>query len=727
MPQRFDDVGECVETVLRRVGKRIVLALPLALGKPVPFVNELYRRAARDPSIDLKIITAFSLSRPRGSSDLERRFLDPFVARVFGDYPDLDYVAATKAGTLPANVEVIEFFLETGQYLGSPYAQQHYLSANYTHVARDVLARGVNVIAHLIATRTIDGREQVSLSCNPDVTLDLLPAIEARRRAGHEIVMVGEVNGNLPFMLGDAQVPPETFDFVLEHPRYEFDLFAPPNLALGTADHLIGLYASMLVRDGGTLQLGIGELGDAIVYALQLRHQQNATWRQALDHLGAARRFGELAESIGGTGIFEHGVYGCTEMFVDGFLDLYRSGILKRRVYPHLQVQRLLNAGRMNETLNADVLDELIADGMAPLINAAEFARLQAVGVFDAECVHDGHRIRTPRGGWVPADLSDREARATIAGECIGRRLRGGVLVHGAFFLGPRGFYGALRELPDVERAQFNMTSVGFINQVTGEDIALRIAQRRDARFINTSMMMTLLGGAISDQLEDGRVVSGVGGQFNFVAMAHALPDARSILAVRATRAKDGRVSSNILWSYGHVTIPRHLRDIVITEYGIADLRGKTDAECIAAMLAVTDSRFQGDLLSRAKAAGKLPRDFQIPDAHRNNTPAALERALAGHRRGGLFSEFPFGTDFTSEEIVLARALKSLRGRTSTLPGKLAALAGALVSGRPDDDTRSYLARMNMLDERGVKQRLLRRMLASAVREALRHRPDNGA
>ena len=51
----------------------------------------------------------------------------------------------------------------------------------------------------------------------------------------------------------------------------------------------------------------------------------------------------------------------------------------------------------------------------------------------------------------------------------------------------------------------------------------------------------------------------------------------------------------------------------------------------------------------------------------------------------------------------------------------------ALVSGRPDDDTRSYLARMNMLDERGVKQRLLRRMLASAVREALRHRPDNGA
>ncbi len=716
MPERFDDVGECVETVLRRVGKRIVLALPLALGKPVPFVNELYRRAARDPSIDLKIFTAFSLSRPRAASDLERRFLDPFVARVFGNYPELDYVAAVKAGTLPPNVQVIEFFLETAQYLGSPYAQQHYLSSNYTHVARDVLARGVNVIAHLIAMRSVEGREQVSLSCNPDVTLDLLPALQERRRAGREIVMVGEVNRNLPFMLGDAQVPPETFDLVLEHPRYEFDLFAPPNLALSTADHLLGLHASTLVRDGGTLQLGIGELGDAIVYAMQLRHQQNEIWRQVLDDVGARRRFGMLAESIGGTGIFEHGVYGCTEMFVDGFLDLYRCGILKRRVYPHLQVQRLLNAGRLSETLNAEVLDELIAAGMTPLIDAAEFAKLQAVGVFDADCVHDGHRIRTPRGGWVPADLSNPDARAIIAGECIGRHLRGGVLMHGGFFLGPRGFYGALRELPDVERAQFNMTSVGFINQVDGEDIALRIAQRREARFINTSMLMTLLGAAISDQLEDGRVVSGVGGQFNFVSMAHALPDARSILAVRATRTKDGRVSSNIVWSYGHVTIPRHLRDIVITEYGIADLRGKTDAECIAAMLAVTDSRFQDDLVARARAAGKLPRDFSIPDAHRNNTPQALERALALHRRAGLFSEFPFGTDFTSEEVVLARALKSLRARTSTLPGKLAAIAGALFSGRPDDETRPLLARMKLADERGLRSRLLGRLLVAALR-----------
>ena len=48
-------------------------------------------------------------------------------------------------------------------------------------------------------------------------------------------------------------------------------------------------------------------------------------------------------------------------------------------------------------------------------------------------------------------------------------------------------------------------------------------------------MMATALGDAVSDGLEDGRIVSGVGGQYNFVAMAHALDDARSVLMFRVT------------------------------------------------------------------------------------------------------------------------------------------------------------------------------------------------
>jgi acyl-CoA hydrolase len=200
-----------------------------------------------------------------------------------------------------------------------------------------------------------------------------------------------------------------------------------------------------------------------------------------------------------------------------------------------------------------------------------------------------------------------------IASECLSRRLDGGRVLHGGFILGPRAFYSALRNLPESDRVAFNMTSVRWTNEPGGPDHELKVAQRRHARFINTTMMVTGLGAAVSDALESGQVVSGVGGQFNFVSQAHALPDARSILLVRSTRNSGGKVSSNIVWNYGHTTVPRHMRDVVVTEYGVAALRGLTDRDCVAALLAVTDSRFQADLLNDAKKAGrsKPPIRFQ--------------------------------------------------------------------------------------------------------------------
>src|SRR3546814_9225910 len=99
-------------------------------------------------------------------------------------------------------------------------------------------------------------------------------------------------------------------------------------------------------------------------------------------------------------------------------------------------------------------------------------------------------------------------------------------------------------------------------------------------------MMTNLLGAATSDALDNGQVVSGVGGQYNFVAMAHALRESRSTLMLRAVRESGGKTRSYVVWTYGHTTIPRHLRDVAITEYGIADLRGRNDEACIRAILA---------------------------------------------------------------------------------------------------------------------------------------------
>jgi acyl-CoA hydrolase len=353
VPRLFDDVAECVENTLSRVGPHVVLALPLGIGKPNPLVNEFYRRAQRDSSIKLQIYTALSLRAPQWKGELERRFLEPLVRRLFGGDVPLDYVRDLHAGTVPPNVQVTEFFLDPGALLGVGAAQRNYVSTNYTHVASDVAARGVNVIAQLVAKRNIDGRTEYSLGSNPDVTLDLLELLAPQRRKGREVVVIGEVNRQMPFMFGPAAVDADELDCIIEHPRYEYDLFAPPNQRLGSVDHAIGLYGARLVRDGGTLQLGIGELGDAVVYGLQLRQQQNGEFRDVLRNLKADERFGDGLDSVGGAGPLTAGLYGCTEMFVDGFLDLYRTGVLRRRVYEDLAIQRLLNAGVIGERIDA--------------------------------------------------------------------------------------------------------------------------------------------------------------------------------------------------------------------------------------------------------------------------------------------------------------------------------------------------------------------------------------
>jgi acyl-CoA hydrolase len=721
MPRTFDDVAECVENTLSRVGPHIVLALPLGIGKPNPLANEFYRRARRDPSITLKIFTALSLRAPQWKGELERRYLEPLVQRLFGGCVPLDYVRDLHEGNVPHNVQILEFFLDPGALLNVAHSQRHHVSSNYTHVARDVAAHGVNVIGQLVAKRSVDGRAEYSLGSNPDVTVDLLELLAPQRKQGRSVVVIGEVNRQMPFMFGPAAVEADTFDYLVEHPRYDYDLFAPPNQRLSTVDYAIGLYGARLVRDAGTLQIGIGELGDALVYGLQLRQQQNTEFLDILRALKAEERFGATLSSIGDTASFETGLYACTEMFIDGFLELYRSGVLRRRVYPDVRVQRLLNRGEIGERVDERLLAALAGEGFGSPLKPAEFQVLQDLGVFRGDCRYVDGRIENSEGLCAAALIDTASGRRELLRLCAGRQLQGGNLLHAGFFLGPRGFYAALRDLPESERRQFSMGGVAFVNQL-GSDEELKIAQRGHARFINSTMMVTLLGAAVSDGLADGRVVSGVGGQYNFVAMAHALPGARSILALRSTRTKHSSVTSNILWNYGNTTIPRHLRDVVVTEYGVADLRGLTDQDVIAALLNIADSRFQDGLKHEAQAAGKLRRDYRIPDRHRDNTPRALEERFILARARGLFSDFPFGTDLTTEEILLAEALSNLQQKATGWP-RIGALIGALTSPGIPAAVKPALERMSLAKPGTRQEWLWQRLLVRELRDVVSRRP----
>mgnify|MGYP001813235391 FL=1 len=290
-------------------------------------------------------------------------------------------------------------------------------------------------------------------------------------------------------------------------------------------------------------------------------------------------------------------MFAATVLFVDSFMHLFDSGILQRRVYDHLVLQRLLNEGVITEQVTRDMVFHLLERrAIRPQLTEQDARFLRQFGIFRQDLEFDhGHWVLRD-GRRIEADFNRENCADDMLEHCLGDRLQHGATVHAAFFAGPRAFYDWLNAMPKSKRALIHMKSVVKINQLYGHEDLDRL-HRTGARFVNTTMMMTLFGAAVSDGLADGRVVSGVGGQYNFVAMAHALPDGHSLLQLRSTREEAGRTYSSIVFNYGHVTIPRHLRDIVITEYGIADLRGKTDTEVAAALIQVADSRFQDDLV----------------------------------------------------------------------------------------------------------------------------------
>ena len=620
-PAVYQDAAAIADAILREVGSKIVLALPLGLGKANHIANALYLRATADSTIQLEIFTALTLEAPQAGTDLERRFLEPISKRLFSGYPDLLYAQALRKGTLPKNVKVSEFFFLAGRWLTNPRAQQNYVSANYTHVPRYLLERGVNVIAQLVAKQVVDGETRYSLSCNTDLTLDLL---RARDDGNANFILVCEVNSELPFMPGEGDLAASTFSHVLDSPATDFPLFAAPKEAVNFTEYAIGLHVAGLIPDGGTLQLGIGQEADAVARSLILRQHDNAAFCEALARLSSDGHKPALPH----LSPFIDGLHGLSEMLVDAFLPLIDAGILKREV--------------------------------------------------------------------------------------------DGALLHAGFFLGPAEFYRALREMPKKDLARLRMVSVSFTNQLYGDETDKR-RSRVKARFINRAMMATALGAVVSDGLEDGRVVSGVGGQFNFVAQAFALNDARSVITLRATRISGTTVQSNIRWAYGQATIPRHLRDIVVTEYGVADLRGKSDEEVVHAMLGVTDSRFQSELLRQAKDSGKVARDFEIPPGQRINTPQRIVAALAPMKARGLLPPYPFGTAFTEIEQRLIPALESLKSASASQLHLLAFIMKGKFWTVLDEKNDACLERLGLKTPKTVKESAYRLLVRAALNDQIMH------
>lgn len=707
MTETLASVEQCVDKTIAVVGKKLVLGAPLGLGKPVQLINAFYQRAVADPSLSLHIVTALCLEVPQPASEIEEKLARPILQRLFGDYEELAFLAPYRNDTLPDNIQVSELYFRAGSMKNNPLAQQNYVSSNYTHIVRDMEGLGVNVMAQMVAARETAGQLAISLSSNTDLTLEMFDRIRALREEHPDrpIMLLAQTHDDMPFMELDAEVSPDEFDIIVRNPQYNRTIFSVPNTAVPLQDYATALHASSLIQDGGTLQIGIGSLGDAVAQACILRHRDNREYRSIIEQL--THHPAPLATDMAP---FNDGLYVSTEMLVNGIMHLVDQGIVKRKVFDNLILQRGINDGTITSKVDEQLFNYGRQTGLIPVrLDPQSLKTLQYWGIISGAVALQEDSLRLD-GQAIANDLDDPEVRSALLRDVDNGELQNGRIVHGGFFLGPQGFYEKLRKLDAKGQSEICMTGVRRTNQLL-LDYPLYSAQRRKARFINTGMIVSLNGSVASDALENGTVISGVGGQYNFVAMAQDLPGARSILCIRSTRGHGKNLQSNVVPFYGYTTIPKHLRDVVVTEYGVADLRGQSDSDVIKRLINIADSRFQNTLLEFAKKQGKVKADYTIPLEAQNNTPQRLKTILTPYQANGMLPEYPFGTDLTEQELALGTSLR----RIQTLSGEprqfVATAIKALFHKVDPEAARPFLQRMQLERPSTIKNFLIQKIL----------------
>ena len=133
------------------------------------------------------------------------------------------------------------------------------------------------------------------------------------------------------------------------------------------------------------------------------------------------------------------------------------------------------------------------------------------------------------------------------------------------------------------------------------------IARNRGIVTINGALAIDIHGQVVADTL-GGRQFSGIGGHEDFVSGPGLSLEDRSLLCLPSTVTVDGELRSRIVpWfdAGAVITTPRHQIDVVVTEYGIAELQGKTVHQRGEALAAIAHPDFRDDLLAAAERASR--------------------------------------------------------------------------------------------------------------------------
>jgi acyl-CoA hydrolase len=129
------------------------------------------------------------------------------------------------------------------------------------------------------------------------------------------------------------------------------------------------------------------------------------------------------------------------------------------------------------------------------------------------------------------------------------------------------------------------------------------IAAQRKMTTINGALCLDLHGQVVADTI-GSRQYSGIGGHEDFVSAPSLELEDRSLVCLPSTATADGELVSRIAGALPEgwiITTPRHQLDVVITEYGAAELRGRTVRERALALADIAHPQFRDELRDRAE------------------------------------------------------------------------------------------------------------------------------
>jgi acyl-CoA hydrolase len=157
-----------------------------------------------------------------------------------------------------------------------------------------------------------------------------------------------------------------------------------------------------------------------------------------------------------------------------------------------------------------------------------------------------------------------------------------------------------------------NRNPACFAGPVNYTNLPHRVMQNERVVAICNAAQMDLTGQACAESA-GLRQISGTGGQLQFIRGAYASAGGKAFLCMSSAYERDGRRESRIvarIADYNIVTTPRTDVMYVVTEYGIANLKGKSVPERAQALIKLAHPDFREDLERSAREYGFLPRGF---------------------------------------------------------------------------------------------------------------------